>query len=184
MSSGQPSADQHESLARALRLPGLLAVSYILLVPLAMHFLGVGAYHAWWSELWLPLNYHVAIGAIAGLVRWSDGRLGEWLRDRALTALVAGAAFVPFFTAFTAWKQGFWRWGWFVWDPGLARLDAWLHGGRPPFEWLLPLTAMRPVLVGCDWLYLAWGAVMVSTLSSVLWLAPVNLSGGTCCHSS
>jgi hypothetical protein len=166
-------APAHATFVRALRLPFAVAAGYILAVPGVMRLLGVAEYHAWWFDWWMLVNYHLLIGLIVGVIRASDGRLGDFLRHRAPAALGAGLVFILFFTAFTSWKHGFWRWGWFGWDTAFARLDRALHFGRFPHEWLAPLTRFPLVLMAFDWLYLLWGVVMISTLSAVLWAAPI-----------
>jgi hypothetical protein len=156
----------------ALRLPFAILIAYVLAVPALMWLMNLAAYHAWWFSWWMAAGYHVSIGCLVGVIRVSDGDWRGWLRDRAPWALAFGLAFIPFFTAFTAWKHAFWRWGFFVWDPVFARADKFLHLGRFPHEWLQPITSASVVLQVFDWVYLLWGAVIVSALSGVLWLAP------------
>jgi hypothetical protein len=160
------------SFGSSLRLPFAILIGYVLAVPALMWLTNLGAYHAWWFSWWMAAGYHIAIGCLVGVIRVSDGDWRDWLRDRAPWALAFGLAFIPFFTAFTAWKHGFWRWGFFVWDRAFSHADKLLHFGRFPHEWLLPLTSSPAVLQIFDWVYLLWGAVIVSTLSAVLWLAP------------
>jgi hypothetical protein len=161
------------SFGTALRLPFAILVGYVLVVPAVMWLTNLGAYHAWWFSWWMAAGYHLAIGCLVAVIRVSDG---AWhgFRDRAPWALAFGLAFIPFFTAFTAWKHAFWRWGFFVWDPAFSRADRFLHLGRFPHEWLQPLMRWPLALQIFDGVYLLWGAVIICTLSGVLWIAPAD----------
>jgi hypothetical protein len=144
------------------------------MVPTTLRWLGLSEYHTWWFDKWMLLELHLVIGSFVGMVRAADGRLREWLRHRALPALAGGVLFILFFTAFGAWKHAFWRWGWFAWDSTFANWDRWLHFGRFPHEWLGALVAEPAISQLFDWLYFAWGLIMVGTLSAVLWAAPTE----------
>jgi hypothetical protein len=67
-----------------------------------------------------------------------------------------------FFRAFMAWKAMIPVWAPFRWDPQLAAVDAWLHGGDP---WRYIPTASLPFL---DAVYYAWFPLLAVM---VLWQA-------------
>lgn len=57
----------------------------------------------------------------------------------------------------------------FRWDPAFMRLDALVHGGRHPWEWLQPILGHPPLTRAIDALYYSWFPVKLLTLGGFLW---------------
>lgn len=77
----------------------------------------------------------------------------EFSRTRLAGLLVVWIAAPACMATFLAWKASIPRLQPYVWDVPLIRLEAVLHGGRQPWEWLAPLLAEPALVRAIDFLY-------------------------------
>ena len=97
---------------------------------------------------------------------WRD--LRDFLTNpaRRISLLALFPAAYLFFTFFTQFKDNIALLNPFSWDERLMRLDAWLHGGKHPWEWLFPLFSSAPATLFINVAYHVWFLVMFGT---ILW---------------
>ncbi|MDQ3137243.1 MAG: phosphatase PAP2 family protein [Gemmatimonadota bacterium] len=111
--------------------------------------------------------------------RWIAGRAGwgaGWarLRTRFLTRqrlggfVIASVAVPVLMNTFGSWKAALPRIHAFRFDETLTRLDAELHFGRLPWQWLQSVLGHPPVTVAIDALYYCW---LVLLTGVVVWQA-------------
>lgn len=88
--------------------------------------------------------------------------LWAFLRDgrRMALGLPVFASLVVFVYAFSNVKGNIPVFQPFAWDRSLDALDAWLHVGRRPWQWLQPVLGYWPVTFAVNVLYNLWFAVM------------------------
>ncbi len=112
-----------------------------------------------------PLVVLVCLFPLLGSVIVRRLRTGEsypaaWRQTVTRRSLLSLAAFAlasqVFFAAFMAWKAHLPAWGHFWADPGLAQLDAEVHGGRDVWLLLQPLTTTAAGLWSLDLIYHCW----------------------------
>lgn len=76
--------------------------------------------------------------------------------DRVFTCLPLLILIPVFFSLFTTAKNMIPVINPFHWDPAFARLDSWLHFGRQPWEWLMPLLGAAAVTMAISFFYKMW----------------------------
>lgn len=81
---------------------------------------------------------------------------GFFTWERFLTALPLILLIPVFFSLFTSAKNLIPIVNPFEWDPVFARLDAWLHFGRQPWQWLQPVLGFAAVTMIVSLFYKLW----------------------------
>jgi hypothetical protein len=149
-----------------------LVVAYAVLVAAALR--GSPAAHLWRLEWHYPLLDVLFLGWAAGLagVAYTKGRFAATFTEGRVAGAVLVWCLVPLLgDSFTSWKQAMWYLVPFVHDPWLHSLDVWMHGGRAPYAWLLPLLS-TPALRLLDVVYALWFVLVMATIVGVAWMAP------------
>ena len=104
--------------------------------------------------------------------RWAlvfgELRRGALAPDRVLGGILVLVAIAIFLQVFVAWKTSIPRFHAYDWDPRLARMDEWLHGGVAPWVWTHRWFGSRIPTLAIDWAYGAWYTVVIGT---VVWQA-------------
>jgi PAP2 superfamily len=93
---------------------------------------------------------------------FADLRDSWFTPERLAKALPVLVLFPVFISAFGSFKSAIPAIQPFVWDAQFAAWDKWLHGGRYPFEWLLPVIGHPQVTFALNvtyhlWFFLAFG---------------------------
>ena len=103
------------------------------------------------------------------LVRYLWRHLSAYLsRERLLFAAPVLAVMPLFAASFTVLKAAVPMVQPFAWDARLAAADAWLHGGRQPWEWLQPVLGAPLMTAIVNFNYHLWFFILLAT---VYWLA-------------
>ena len=85
-------------------------------------------------------------------------------RERLINLLILFPSFYLFLKFFAVFKGNIAYLQPFVWDEAFMRIDAWLHGGRQPWEWLWPLLSSGPVTFAINFAYNFWFFVAIGSL--------------------
>ncbi len=109
-----------------------------------------------WARRGLPES------PIRQLLADARGILGD--RGRLAHLIVLFPTFFLFLKFFAVFKGNIAYLNPFAWDEALMRLDAWLHGGRQPWEWLAPLLSPGVVTFIVNVAYNFWFFVAVGAL--------------------
>lgn len=90
--------------------------------------------------------------------RWFFGDLSRFCLDgeRILTGILLFVTISVFVSGFTFFKEMLPQLNPFSWDPALARLDRWLHGGTDPYKLLAPLLDAPIVTTWLNRVYHMW----------------------------
>jgi PAP2 superfamily len=128
----------------------------------------------WWQFRW-SYPVFVVIALLGCAIRLLAARIRHgaaspvWTGRSLLGAGLVLALVCPFQSTFNSLKQTLDDVRGFPWDVTLARADAWLHGGRQPWEWLQPLVGHLAVMRWVDRVYMAWFPVLLVFLLWVAW---------------
>lgn len=88
---------------------------------------------------------------------------------RAFRAILVLALIPPLLSTFASFKRMIPTVNPFSWDERFMQLDAWLHLGTQPWEWLLPVLRSAPAIGFIDFVYTLWFPVVVMTLVWQAW---------------
>lgn len=81
---------------------------------------------------------------------------GYFTWERVFAALPLLILIPVFFSLFTTAKNMIPVIHPFDWDPAFARFEAWLHFGRQPWEWLMPVLGFSVVTMAVSFFYKLW----------------------------